>query len=199
MSAAPGVMLPGRLAQARLRGLGQRFVHIAQTRMAGLPIVHPGLSVALEGFREQAWAVGSSPASQQALGCTGVLITPWTMSLLRLPLSLSCEVLPLGHKGVRRVGQGAAAQVFDFIGGSEEGLGPFEMCSLFSPMTDFADQAAAVATARAVMDALFVAALPPATEPVPAVTAQAAAAAPDAPPDVSPQPARRWFLRGGVA
>lgn len=193
---APMTVELSRLAQARLRGLGQRFELIARTRMAGLPIVHPGLRVSLEGFREEVWladGVGSAVAAD-VRGCVGVLLTPWSMSLLRLPLSLKCSVLPVGHRGARRVGQGAGAHVFDFLGGSEEGLGRFELCSLFSPMTDFADQASAVATACAVMAALF--------EPEPEPVAQAVplgVACTDLGVAAGSPPTRRWFLSGGVA
>ena len=42
------------------------------------------------------------------------------------------------------------------MGGEEPECGAFQCCSLFSPMDDFADQAAAVATAAEIMRALFV-------------------------------------------
>jgi [NiFe] hydrogenase assembly HybE family chaperone len=44
---------------------------------------------------------------------------------------------------------------FEFLASEEPGIGPFAACSLFSPMGDFPDQETALATARAVLDALF--------------------------------------------
>ena len=44
---------------------------------------------------------------------------------------------------------------FEFLLGEEDALGRYQMCSLFSPMFDFADAEAAMATAEAVMAALF--------------------------------------------
>lgn len=88
----------------------------------------------------------------------GVLVTPWFMNLLRLPLQpvdghdatalQAAGLAPLGHTVVRRYGEHA----LDFTGAHEaEGLGAWEQASLFSPMFAFADQPAAVATAREVM------------------------------------------------
>ena len=70
----------------------------------------------------------------------------------------------------------------DLLGGIEPGVGVFEAASLFSPMGDFADQAAAVAAAQEVLHQLR----QPATE--------AAAAAP-----ASVTPTRRGFLIGRSA
>jgi [NiFe] hydrogenase assembly HybE family chaperone len=65
----------------------------------------------------------------------------------------------------------------DFLGAEEGALGRFEACSLFSPMAPFADQAAAVATAREVL--LRLRAVP-------------------VPPEQPAAPARRGFLFGRV-
>jgi hypothetical protein len=64
---------------------------------------------------------------------------------------------------LRRVG----TEGFDFIGGFEAGFGRYDACSLLSPMFEFANPAAARATALAVL----------ATLRQPAVTAPAAAPA----------------------
>ncbi|MFM2347060.1 MAG: [NiFe]-hydrogenase assembly, chaperone, HybE, partial [Pseudomonadota bacterium] len=88
----------------------------------------------------------------------GVLVTPWFMNLLRLPLQpvdgrdaaalQAAGLAPLGRAVVRRYGEHA----LDFTGAHEaEGLGAWEQASLFSPMFAFADQPAAVATAHEVM------------------------------------------------
>lgn len=123
----------------RVTALQRAYEHIAATRMAGLPLVHPKLVVATVGFQPEDDTIA-----------LGVLITPWCMNLVRLPLRESVAVLAVGETGARDLG----ARCFDFIGAHESGVGAFEAASLFSPMAEFADQAAAVATAEAVLDAL---------------------------------------------
>jgi [NiFe] hydrogenase assembly HybE family chaperone len=44
---------------------------------------------------------------------------------------------------------------FEFIHAFEDELGPYRMCSLFSPVLEFADQESAEATAQAVLAELF--------------------------------------------
>jgi [NiFe] hydrogenase assembly HybE family chaperone len=113
------------------------FARIAAERLAGVPILHPALQVQAVGFEAEA---GGAAA-------VGVLVTPWFMNLMRLPLSLATPVAAPGDGAVRTVGRGS----FAFIGACEPGLGAYEACSLFSPMFEFVDQAAAVATAHAVL------------------------------------------------
>ena len=43
----------------------------------------------------------------------------------------------------------------EFIASTEDGVGPFAACSLFSPMGDFHDQGTAIETAESIMSALF--------------------------------------------
>jgi [NiFe] hydrogenase assembly HybE family chaperone len=123
----------------RVAALQRAFEHIAATRMAGLPLVHPKLMVATVGFQPQDDEVA-----------IGVLVTPWCMNLVRLPLQDRHPVLAVGETASREIG----ARRFDVLGAHEEGVGAFEAASLFSPMAEFADQAAALATAEAVLDAL---------------------------------------------
>jgi [NiFe] hydrogenase assembly HybE family chaperone len=125
--------------ETRVTDIEALFVRIAHTRMAGIPILHPGLHVQAVGFE----ADGDAAA-------VGVLVTPWFMNLVWLPLAQRVDTLPIGATRDRRVGR----ETFPFIGAHEEGFGAFEACSLFSPMGDFADQEAAVATARAVLEEL---------------------------------------------
>ncbi len=143
----------------RVRALQRAFEHIARTRMAGLPLVNARLAVAAVGFR----------ADDDGEFALGVLVTPWCMNLVRLPLH--DEALPLrpGKMGAREI----AARRFDFVGAHEGGVGAFEAASLFSPMFEFVDQAAALATAEEALKELRIA-LPRAPE----------------------QPARRGFLFG---
>lgn len=116
------------------------FREIAATRMADLPLLNPAIEVHAVGFRP--WESG----------CLGVLITPWCMNLLSLPgaeedwsgkpeLSEETLIFPSGP--------------YRFTVGHEPALGKYRMCSLFSPMFEFADDAAAVETAKAVMEELL--------------------------------------------
>jgi len=80
----------------------------------------------------------------------GVLIAPWFMNLVRLPVVAQApgQAHPAtGNKVLRRIG----SESFEFIGAQEESVGAFEACSLFSPMFEFADQDAAVGTATEIL------------------------------------------------
>jgi [NiFe] hydrogenase assembly HybE family chaperone len=154
----------------RVAQLEAAFEHVAATRMAGVGLLHPALQVQAVGFERL------DDAPDLAMG---VLLTPWFMNLLRLPLQPDAvsddgPIAPRGRRRTRRVG----AAAIDFIGAEEAPFGRFEACSLFSPVSAFADQAAAVATAQAVLAAL--------RRPVPAALAVDA-------------PARRGFLFGRPA
>jgi [NiFe] hydrogenase assembly HybE family chaperone len=127
------------------------YDEIAHGRMAGLPLMHPGLHVQAVGF-----------VAREG-GCLGVLLTPWFMNLVWCDAQpVSGEALALGAHRERDLG----GQRLAFIGAHEPSLGAFEACALFSPMSEFADQAGAVATAEAVMVALCAAA--EVAEPAPA-------------------------------
>ena len=152
------------------------FERVHRERMAGLPILHPGLSVAVIGARQwrQDWL--------------GMLLTPWCMNLVIVPGSESVFASgPIGTKQLIEFPAGA----FEFIASDEAEIGAFAACSMFSPMQTFVDQAGAVATAEAVMVALF--------EPEPELRLESAAAVPGG--EVSPEPvsrnlSRRDLLRG---
>lgn len=132
----------------RISALEALFRQIADTRMAGLPVINPALRVEAVGFEPVAEADASAPELPAALA--GVLITPWFMNLVRLPLVREDDP---GRVGVsRRLALGN--ERFDFIGAHEAAIGTFDACSLFSPMFEFASQDAAVATARAVLERL---------------------------------------------
>ena len=152
--------------QARVEALAQCFERIAHTRMRDVPVQNPLLHVQAVGFARHRWG--------QEERLLGVLVTPWFMALLRLPLNAPAKALAVGHKLEVALG----AQQFEFIGAHEENIGAYESCSLFSPMFEFADQAAAVVTAAEVLQQL--------RKPV---------ALPDAPA----LPARRGFLIGRSA
>jgi len=124
------------------------FRNIQQKRMQDVPILNPALCVADIGMRPfgDAWL--------------SVLVTPWFINLMVLPGSdadAGWESVPAGSKIVRQFPAGA----FEFICGAEDGIGPYQMCSLFSPVLEFENQEAAVAAAEAALGALFDASLHP--------------------------------------
>ena len=128
------------------------FTEVWQTRMRGLPILHPALRVEAVAF--QHWDSG----------WLGVIVAPWFMSLLWLPDEPD---IPLGHPGDKVV-RSLPAGDYEFVVSHEEGLGPYLSCSLCSPMTAFQDHESARATAMAVMEAVLqppVAAAPDAVAP----------------------------------
>lgn len=143
--------------EPRVQALEATFRRIASTRMAGLPLMHPWLSVEAVDF------------SQHEDGLAlGALVTPWFLNLVRLPLhAAAAETLRPGPGDGEDIAIGG--WTFRFLGHQEPGLGRFAAASLVSPMSEFADQAAAVATARALLEKL------------------------------RPRPARRGFLFGRAA
>lgn len=126
---------------AGVANLEAAFRRIERTRMAGVPLLHPRLQVQAVDF--------ASTGQGLALG---VLVTPWFMNLVRLPLQAHAAV-SLPAPGLSEE-QDIGGWTFSFFGHEEAGLGHFAAASLASPMGEFADQAAAVATARALLERL---------------------------------------------
>jgi [NiFe] hydrogenase assembly HybE family chaperone len=144
------------------------FDTIARTRMDGVPILNDALRVQSVGFRRWNgfWL--------------GVLVTPWCMNLMLLP---AVPALWPRRRIGEKLKYVFPAGVFEFIAGREkllaDGVQPpagteaaaeaaseaaaaaaslrdaYLMCSLFSPVFEFADHEAAVATGAACLDALF--------------------------------------------
>lgn len=130
---------PVQLA-ARMQALVDFYRHVQTERMAGIPLLNPALSVEAVGFE---WASpveeGAEPVAE------GVLITPWFMSLLRLP-SMN---LPHGHRVGCKFVRNFGSERFDFIGAHDPAIGYHETCALFSPMNGFTGQDLARETAQA--------------------------------------------------
>lgn len=156
----------------RSRALEALFEDIARTRMAGLPVLNAALRVEAVGFL----CCPSGPAADAEPTACGVLITPWFMNLVRLPLHEDGQPAAVGRSREHAVGD----MRFAFLAAFEPGFGAFETCSLFSPMFQFRAHAQARATAEAVLAALRV-------------------PAPTAAPPAERAPARRFFLFGRSA
>ncbi|QIL79449.1 [NiFe]-hydrogenase assembly chaperone HybE [Diaphorobacter sp. HDW4A] len=124
--------------QSRVAELQACFIHIAKSRMQGVALLNPSLRVRALGFQLMA----------DETAAMGVLVTPWFMNLLCLPLVRSDEPQRVGEQRIRHLG----GTDFAFLGMHEErGVGSFEACSLFSPMFEFQDAAAAEGTAQQVL------------------------------------------------
>lgn len=144
------------------------FYRQVQTgRMQGIPILNPALCVEAVGFR----LAGEDPVIVE-----GVLITPWFMSLVRLPMAHEAHGGRVGRSAVHGFGN----ERFDFIGAHDPAIGFHQTCALFSPMGDFRSQDQARETAAEVLALL---------RPAPAAPRTDGAAASAVPP-------RRAFLLG---
>ncbi|WP_192385026.1 [NiFe]-hydrogenase assembly chaperone HybE [Mesorhizobium silamurunense] len=117
------------------------FQGIERTAMAGIPILNPPLCVSAVGGRQ--WQ-GEWLA---------VLVTPWFMNPVLLP-SGEGQAGPRVPTGTKEHVSSQAGR-FEFIQAYEEELGCYRMCSLFSPMFEFADQESAQEAGRQVLAELF--------------------------------------------
>lgn len=142
----------------RVSALVDFYRHVHTERMQGIPILNPALWVEAVGFQR-----ADSADEETAPVAEGVLITPWFMSLVRLPAAVEDH----GGRVARKAVRGFGTERFEFIGAHDPAVGFHEACALFSPMADFRDQAQARATAEAVLAELRPAPVP-AAQPVPA-------------------------------
>ena len=128
-----------------VRRLEQRYRRIAAERMAGIPIMNTALSVTAAGAY-----------SWQGQWLTA-LVTPWFLNLVMLPAQGGGE--PMQPTAPIKVGAKQIVALpggrFEFIGSHDEELGPYAMCSLFSPVFEFADHETAVAAAEAALSAVL--------------------------------------------
>jgi len=123
-----------------------RYQSILRERMRGLPICNPVLEVQAVGFRA---------LDQHRLG---VLITPWFMNLMLLPGDETWSDKPAGTREDYLL----PAENCEFVVNHDEYLGTCLSAVLFRSLSDFPDQATAVAVAEEVLEELFT----PATENV---------------------------------
>ncbi|OAI08547.1 [NiFe]-hydrogenase assembly chaperone HybE [Methylomonas methanica] len=121
------------------------FNNILTTRMRDMPVLNSALAVRALGF------------NRYNADWVGVLITPWFMNVLLLPgLDSQWPTQAPGTKFDQAFPYGS----FEFVVADEGQLGRYAQCSLFSPMFQFADQAAAVAAAESALHALLAAPAP---------------------------------------
>lgn len=137
------------------------FRRIQRERMADMPMLNPALQVEAIDFDlyDGHWL--------------GVLVTPWNLSLMRLPAGEGWQSVPEGVRQMRHFPSGD----FAFLGGNEPEIGEYQACSLFTSMAQFQDQTTARLTARASRLALLHGTTPA---------------------EAPPSPARRGFLTGLV-
>ncbi|OAI19041.1 rubredoxin [Methylomonas koyamae] len=127
------------------QALETTFTAILTQRMQGVALLNPALAVQALPFR----CAGDD--------WIGILVTPWSMNLLVFPGPDSVwQQLPLGAKFSRKLPYGS----FEFTLAAEPALGRYGQCSLFSPMLQFADQAAAMAAAAAALNGVLSAPAP---------------------------------------
>ncbi len=166
--------------------LNAAFREVAK-RMQGLGFVNPALEVE---------AVAFEPWQGHWLG---VMVTPWFMNLVLLPRDRSqWQTLPVRAKRKLHFPAGN----YEFIGADDPMIGEHQTCSLFSPMHDFEDHAAARLVARLAREALFDAANAEAPEYPqpdlsPATPAEAARA--ESPAAPAAPVSKRDFLRGRLS
>ena len=159
--------------------LEQAYGHIQHTRMRGLPIVNPVLRVEAVGLRE--W---------DGL-CVGVIVTPWCMNLLALPLPGGRDIPP-SQAGTTQVMQLPTGR-YDLLAAHLPQIGHHLSGSLYSPMDAFTSQEQAVNAARDALALMFdVADTPKPNNPAAPAPAQSA-------PTATGTASRRGFLFGRVA
>lgn len=116
------------------------FNDIARLRMAGLPICNPAIRVQAVGFCE--WQAR----------WVGVLVTPWTISLLLMPgENAPLDPLLPDEKKSWEFPSGN----YEFMGLNEAALGACHICSLISPVLHIERHEDAVSIASQVMAELF--------------------------------------------
>ena len=116
------------------------FFRIYRDNMADVPIHNKALSVEAVDF--QIWQGH----------WLGILITPWSLSVLLVPGRADGWDMPGANQ--RRFVKFPAGNIA-FLGNEEPELGEFQSCALFSSMAQFRSQSEAVQAARAALLALF--------------------------------------------
>ena len=121
--------------------LAQSYREAGERSMRDLPIYNDILSVEAIGFR---------PFDNKIMG---IMVTPWFMNVVLVPLDDSMSDVAPGYSLQQRFPVG----LLEFNVGEIEPIGRIASCSLFSPMFEFSDMAAARATAEACLIELMMA------------------------------------------
>lgn len=121
-------------ADLRISSLAIRFRQIGDEQMRELPFYNPNLEV-------EAWDFSGFDADH----LIGVLITPWFMNLVLLPLAL--QPIDSNRYGKPRTIALAGGER-QFLYGGDPAVGAFWAHSLHSPMHTFSSQAHARTQAR---------------------------------------------------
>jgi [NiFe] hydrogenase assembly HybE family chaperone len=120
--------------------LATAYRHIAQTRMADLPVYNHRLSVEAIGFQ------------RHGDGWLGIVVTPWFMNAVLAPAQPGAwNDIRDGIKVTRALPSGS----YEFVAGHIDGVGTILNCSLFSPMFEFEEQAVVIEAAVAALGALL--------------------------------------------
>lgn len=112
----------------------------AALQMVDLPVYNPALSIEAVGFRVH------------GAHLVGVVITPWFMNLTVIAADPAADpALASGTQRTLHFPSGA----YPFVAGPLAGIGTVECCSLFSPMQEFREMAAARIAAESAIEGLF--------------------------------------------
>jgi [NiFe] hydrogenase assembly HybE family chaperone len=126
--------------------------------MAGLPICHPALEVAVLGFRPWSLAEDEAGGEGSGPGWLGVVLTPWMLSIALLPAEAGAwDRLEPGRRRELELPAGR----FLFQAGNLEDFGGLWLSSLISPMAGFSGQAMALDAAQAALEAVLTVPPPP--------------------------------------
>ncbi len=132
--------VPAHVLEQKTAQLENTFNTIYKDRMHDVPVINKTIKVSVIGFQQ--W--------QNSYLC--IMITPWFMNLMLLPgenenwddlreTTSRQHSFPSGN--------------YQFLVGYEPDIGKYQMCSLFSPMFEFADNEAAVDTAEVAIKELM--------------------------------------------
>lgn len=149
---APKARFLALIEEGPREGLLRRALETGYRRVAeameGLPVVNPHLCVEIGAVRP----CGAFFAA--------ALVTPWAINLLLLPRSAERDAPQIGTEHDFDLPSGT----YGFIATELPEAGCFWQLSLFSPPSEFADQAAALLAAESALDALLAAPAPRAVD-----------------------------------
>jgi len=138
--AATSAPVAAHILEEKVTLLESIFNTIYSERMKDIPIINDKVEVRVIGFQQ--W--------QNSYLC--IMITPWFMNLMLLPGDTENWDDQRETASIRHA---FPSGNYNFLVGFEPNIGKYQMCSLFSPMFEFADNDAAVETAEAAIKELM--------------------------------------------